>query len=221
MKREPESEIMDDEDEAISYASAAALKYLSRIDDTFVDHFFRLGVRSGVVLDVGTGPGMIPIKIARRSGDLEITGIDLSDAMLRLARDNLLKESTNLQVNFKKGNAVDLDFDDASFDAVISNSLLHHLEDPIPALNEMNRVVKSDGAILIRDIRRPPGILYPFWAWLYGRYYEGKMKIAYENSLKAAFTWKELAGILKNSDLKGCRMFRHSLTHIGIERKRT
>ena len=213
-----EPEVMAGEDEASSYASAAALAYLGKIDDSFVDHFYQLGTSAGRVLDVGTGPGVIPIKIARRSSDLEVVGIDLSEAMLDLARNSLKDESSDLTVSFEIGNASHLEYDDTSFDAVISNSVLHHLEDPVPALNEMARVVKPGGAVLIRDIRRPPGTVYPLWAAFFGRYYEGTMLRSYKDSLKAAFTRTELVHLVQTSNLDQCKVFRHGLTHIGIER---
>ena len=57
---------MDSNEEVEAYSSAAAQAHLDHLDDTFVDHTLSLGVRSGVVLDVGTGPGQIPIKLARQ-----------------------------------------------------------------------------------------------------------------------------------------------------------
>jgi len=218
MKRVLEPEVMDGAEEATSYASAAARRYLSRIDDSFVDHFFRLGVRSGRVLDVGTGPGVIPIKIGRLSTAFEIVGVDLSPAMLELARENLSREQSDLAVRFEIGDAAHLDFAADSFDVVISNSLLHHLDDPGPALDEMARVAKPDGPILIRDIRRPPGVLYSVWVRFFGRHYDGSMLTSYKNSLKAAFTYRELVAVMRNSTLDRCRVFRHALTHIGIVR---
>jgi len=86
VKRIPEPEVMDDVLEAESYASEAALAYLSRIDDTFVERFLRIGLKDGLVLDLGSGPGVIPIKIALKCKGLEVLGVDLSEAMLQIAR---------------------------------------------------------------------------------------------------------------------------------------
>ena len=52
------------------------IAHLDHLDNTFVDHIVSLGVHSGVALEVGTGPGQIPIKLALKLPQLEIVGID-------------------------------------------------------------------------------------------------------------------------------------------------
>ncbi|MCX7846730.1 MAG: class I SAM-dependent methyltransferase, partial [bacterium] len=145
---------MDSELEATSYASAAAQAYLSRIDDSFVTHFLRLGVTSGTVLDVGCGPGAITIKLAHHLPYLSFVGVDLSDAMLNLAYANA--QALHLpNLRFERADAKSLPYPDAAFAAVVSNSLIHHLSDPVPFFNEAARVATPNAAILFRDIRRP------------------------------------------------------------------
>lgn len=220
MPRVLEPEVMNAEIEASSYASAAAQAYLSRIDDSFVEHFLRLGVRNGTVLDVGCGPAGILIKLARRLPQLSFIGVDLSVPMLDLAKASARAAGlTNL--HFLLADAKALPFPDHSFSAVISNSLLHHLADPLPFLNEVARVVAPAGAILLRDIRRPSALLFPLWWRWFGRHYAGPMLVSYKNSLRAAFTPRELAATLQASHLSACRSFRYHLTHIGIERPAT
>ncbi len=217
MKRILEPEVMNSECEASSYASAAAHAYLSRIDESFVEHFARLGVRTGTVLDIGCGPGEIVLKLAARLPHVTFIGADLSDAMLELARQRAATAAC-ANVRFECADAKAIPYPTGQFDAVISNSLLHHLEDPLPFLNEAARVVKPGGAVLLRDIRRPPGPLYPLWWRWFGRHYGGQMLRSYQDSLRAAFTPHELAALLRASALHECHIFRHALTHIGIER---
>ena len=210
---------MDDELEAESYASEAALAYLSRIDDTFVEHFVRIGPKEGLVLDLGCGPGTIPIKIASKRKGLEVLGLDLSEAMLQIARKNLRASGLGSRVHFQRADAKRLEFPDHTFDGVISNSLLHHLRDPRVVLAEAVRVLKPGGTFLIRDIRRPPEVLLGMWARFFGRHYSGKMLEAYVRSLRAALSFGELKGLLGSVSISGCKPFRHGLTHIGIERR--
>ena len=63
---------MESNKEAEAYDSAAAQAHLDRRDNTFVDHLLSLGLRSGVALDVGTGTGQIPIKLAFKLPQLKI-----------------------------------------------------------------------------------------------------------------------------------------------------
>jgi len=217
MPRIPEPEIMASDLEAASYASAAAQAYLSRIDDSFVDHFLRLGVPAGSVLDVGCGPGDILIKLAARLPHLSFLGVDLSHAMLALARARAAAAALP-NLRFEYADAKSLPYSHTSFAAVISNSLIHHLTDPVPFLNEVARVVSPAGAVLLRDIRRPPSFLFPLWCRWFGRHYSGQMLRSYHASLRAAFTPRELAAALHASRLHACRIFRHHLTHIGIVR---
>jgi ubiquinone/menaquinone biosynthesis C-methylase UbiE len=138
--------------------------------------------------------------------------------MLALARENAAVHPCGERVQFLRSDAKELPYADACFDAVISNSLLHHLEDPLPFLNAVARVIKPGGAIVFRDIRRPPGGLY--WAWWrwFGRYYHGQMLASYQASLRAAFTPRELQTIVASSQLRACRVVSAPLTHISIVR---
>ncbi|URR36691.1 class I SAM-dependent methyltransferase [Thermosynechococcus sp. HN-54] len=101
------------------------------------------------VLDVGSGTGRILQILHQRYPHWQLTGIDLSPAMLAIAR----RHSPHL--NFVHGDAKALPFATASFDVVISNSLVHHLADPQPALGEMLRVLRPQGILFIRDLCRP------------------------------------------------------------------
>ena len=87
LERIPEPEVMDDRDGVEAYSATAAQAYLERIDRTFVDQALSLGVTEGHALDIGTGPGLIPIKLAASLPRLRLTGVDLSAAMLQKAHD--------------------------------------------------------------------------------------------------------------------------------------
>lgn len=102
---------------------------------------------SGSLLDIGTGPGLLPLEIAGRNPALRITGIDLSDKMIGLAN----KHRGPKKVEFLVMDAKALAFPDNSFDMVISTGSLHHWKEPARALNEIRRCLKPGGKAWIYD----------------------------------------------------------------------
>lgn len=221
VRRIPEEETLIQSFEAEAYSKGTDNEYLNALRNNMVNHALRLGVLQGVVLDVGTGSGQIPIKIAKRESRLKIYGIDVSDAMLITAAQSAFNEGIQNRVIFQGGDAMSIPFDDCTFDMVLCDSLLHRLTDPVGLLNEINRVVKSKGAILLRDFRRPLiGMLHIHILW-FGRFYHGMLNEFYKSSIAASYTKNELVQILAASDIERASVFTQGLTHLGIERHYT
>jgi len=222
LPRVPEPEVMDDAAEAEAYTSAAEQTHLDAIDDTFVLHAVRLlgGRQRGRALDIGTGPGQIVIKLARRLTLWKFTGVDRSQAMIAQANRNLAVAGSSLagRVEFQVDDGSSLPVPEASFDFVMCNSVLHHLAEPQKLLREMARLAKPSGAILLRDLRRPGRLAYPLHVWRHGWHYSGTMRRLFRDSVRSAYTVEELQSMLDSSPLTGARVFEHLSTHIGIER---
>jgi ubiquinone/menaquinone biosynthesis C-methylase UbiE len=222
LPRVPEPEGMDDSAEVEAYASAAAQAHLDAIDDTFVEHAIRLvaGRQRGRALDIGTGPGQIVIKVARQLTLWKFTGVDRSPAMIAQANRNLAATGGALvaRVEFQLANGTSLPFADRTFDFLMCNSVLHHLAEPERLLAEMARLVKPEGAILLRDLRRPGRLAYPLHVWRHGWHYSGTMRRLFRDSVRSAYTSEELKKLLASSGLEGARVFNQRSTHIGIER---
>ena len=214
--RTPEPEVMESADEVDAYSSAAAQRYLDAIDTTLVDHIARLGVVSGRLLDVGCGPGNIALKIARRWPRIRVVGIDFSLNMILAARAAAASQQLTGRAEFLAGDAKKLPFPDCALDFVLSNSVLHHLHDPLGMLDEMARVVKPGGLVLLRDLRRPGRLIFPWHVRWYGRHYSGLMKKLFTDSVRAAYTGEELARMLHASRLAAARVFYHERTHLGF-----
>jgi len=216
LPRKPEPEAMGDADEVEAYASAAAQAFLDAIDATLAEQVLALGPPQGWLLDVGTGPGGIPLKIARRCPGLRVVGIDYSWNMVRTARQAASAQGLAERVCFFVGDANQLCFPDACFDFVLSNSVLHHLSNPVTLLKEMARVAKPEGVILLRDLRRPSRLAFPLHVRWHGRYYSGLMYKLFRDSMQAAYTGKELAELLRQAALPEARIFYHERTHLGF-----
>src|SRR6266536_676004 len=85
------------------------------------------------VLDVGTGPGRVPLAIARALPGLRVEGLDLSTEMVAQARRNATDAGLDDAVRFTVGDVADLPYADATFDLVVSTMSQHHWADAAPA----------------------------------------------------------------------------------------
>ena len=227
-QRIPEPEVMDEAAEVEAYTSAAAQAYLEQIDRTFLDHVARLFAGKeprGLALDLGCGPGQIPIMMAKRWPALRIVGLDAAAHMIEQARKNAAEAKVTITFQtFRASSSANgsgrLPFDAGTFDLVTCNSVLHHLSAPVPVLDEIARVAKPTAAVLLRDLRRPASAAITPHIWWYGRHYSGEMKRLYGASVRAAYTVEELGNLLASSKLSDgrSRVFQHHRTHVGIER---
>lgn len=124
-------------------------------NEAFVTRLLELGAR-GRVLDVGCGPGHVALLLAAMRPDLEILGVDLSRHMLRIAEEHRAVSAHADRVRFEVADAKGLPYGAGDFDTVCSNTILHHIPDPVPFLRECGRVLAPGGALLVRDLFRPP-----------------------------------------------------------------
>lgn len=120
--------------------------YYSQVADEIISH-----IRQGSMLDLGTGPGYLPIEIVRRAPEIDISGVDLSRKLIHMAKANAQKAGFSAQLSFRVGNSSRLRFDDAVFDMVISTGMLHSLKKPVSVLKEINRVLKPGAEAWIYD----------------------------------------------------------------------
>ncbi|MBI4526088.1 MAG: class I SAM-dependent methyltransferase [Deltaproteobacteria bacterium] len=106
---------------------------------------------SGRILDVGTGPGYLPIEIVKRARWINVVGIDATPKMVYFASQRAKAQGMADRLTFIAGNAYALMFGDNSFDMVISTGVLHAWKDPARALAECCRVLKPGGVAWILD----------------------------------------------------------------------
>ena len=215
MKRIVEPEVMDTAEAAAAYD---AMEH-GEVDEAFVDRVVALGASTGHFLDVGTGPAQIPILLARRCPDIQITAIDLSEEMLKIAERHVAAAGLTDQITLERVDAKRLPYPDNAFDGLISNSIVHHIHDAMSALREMGRVARPKGVVLIRDLIRPERVA-DAQAFV-DRYAAGdtvyQQKLYYDSFL-AAFTIAEVNEMLKRIDLPGSVVVQSTDRHWSIER---
>lgn len=130
-------------------AQTALESYYKEVAEQVVAHTSR-----GAILDIGSGPGYLPIEIAKRAPDLRIVGIDLSKALIKIARENAAQANLADRVQFIQGDGNRLGFKDNSFDMLISTGSLHAWKRPIRVFNECHRVLKAECDAWILDPAR-------------------------------------------------------------------
>jgi SAM-dependent methyltransferase len=217
MLRVLEPEVMDTAEEAADYDAmdfAAANGLFAR------DAIALLGGRVGArVLDIGVGTGQIPALMFAECMNLEMVAVDLAEAMLVVARARLDAAGLSSRCRVEKMDAKALDLPDASFDLVACNSMIHHIPDPAAAFREIARVVKPGGAIIVRDLIRPPTLEDA--ERIVERVAGGdnpRQKGLFFDSLRAALEVDEVSAMVRAAGLSDLRVERCSDRHWTAER---
>ncbi len=198
LKHEPITEA-----NAVAQYDRGARLYMLPEYKYFAWKILRRGVKSGRVLDLGTGSGRLAIELAKARGtSFEITGVDVSENMLELARENAQSSGVGDKIRFVLANADSLPFADGYFDLVISYASLHHWFKPAEVFREAKRVVKKGGVVIIRDNRRIYG--NPFWEtfiWTLSRFMNRRHRENWPKAILASYTISEVKSILTEAGL--------------------
>jgi phosphatidylethanolamine/phosphatidyl-N-methylethanolamine N-methyltransferase len=113
----------------------------------------QLNLRPGTrTLEVGVGTGT---SLQAYPHDVQVTGIDLSQEMLAVAKRKIAEENWN-HIQVQQGNAEKLEFDDASFDCVTSFHTVSVVSNPESMMREIARVVRPGGKVLVINHFRSP-----------------------------------------------------------------
>ena len=193
---------MTDENQTLAYAQAD----FEDVNQGFVDRYrasFPKGV-GGEMVDLGCGPADIPVRFARALPGYRITAVDGSDAMVLLAQQAVIAAGVADRVQVHRARLPMLPLPLQSFDAVVSNSLLHHMPDPFVFWNELVRLGKPGATVLIMDLFRPES---PARAREIVEKYAAReapvLKEDFYHSLCAAFTLREVRSQMRSRGLGG------------------
>lgn len=199
MKRILEPELMDDVAQARAYAQADFAEENQGFVDRFREYF--PDWTGGHVVDLGCGPGDIPIRFLRAFPDARVTGVDASRPMLDLAAAAVAEAGLagNIILCCERFQSFNLP---EQADAVLSNSLLHHVPNPLQFWFHLKRWTRPGACILVMDLLRPES---PEAARAlvteYAAAEDPILKRDFYNSLLAAFTEDEVAAQLAEMNL--------------------
>jgi ubiquinone/menaquinone biosynthesis C-methylase UbiE len=199
MERVLEREIMDDPEQALAYARANFENENQRFVDRFVEHY--PDFTTGHVLDVGCGPADIPIRLARALPRCRVTGVDASPAMIRLGEEAVRAAGLADRITLHCERLQSYSIPNKT-DAIISNSLLHHLVNPLKFWYGLKQLAKPGAPVLVMDLLRPESGEHA--KSLVDQYASREAPILqrdFFNSLLAAFTEDEVAAQLAELNL--------------------
>lgn len=210
MQRILEPEVMDSPEEAIEYDGMD----FTEINTAFAKEALALAPVKATVLDAGTGTARIPIIISQLRPQWQIIAIDMADSMLEIGQKNILDANCQEQIKLEKVDAKNLPYPPQKFDLVISNSLIHHLRDPLPFLQEIKRVLKPDGGIFFRDLFRPDSEeIIETMVRAIDPDFSPRQAQLFKDSLRAAFTLAEIEDLIKRSGLENVKIYQSSERH--------
>jgi demethylmenaquinone methyltransferase/2-methoxy-6-polyprenyl-1,4-benzoquinol methylase len=135
----------------------------------FLNHFLSMGIdnfwrrkaiskikhiKTGTVLDVATGTGDLAITTAKRT-KLDIVGIDLSENMLSIGREKIIKKGFAQRIKLQQGDSESIQFPDANFEAITVAFGVRNFENLDKGLSEMYRVLKPGGKVVVLEFSKP------------------------------------------------------------------
>ena len=202
MKRIPEPELMDTEEQARAYAAAdfseAHQSYVTLFDETFPKR-----PAKGAVLDLGCGPADVTIRFAKANRGYLFHAVDGSAAMLKRAREALaLHGGIRKQVRLIEGYIPGAPIPREYYDVILSSNFLHHLHDPGVLWRAVRRHAKNGTLVFVTDLFRPGSRSQA--STLVRKYSGGGapiLKRDFYNSLLAAFVPEEVESQLTGAGL--------------------
>jgi ubiquinone/menaquinone biosynthesis C-methylase UbiE len=216
MERITEPELMEDGEQALAYAQADFEEPNRLFVELFQSRFPDWNAK-GTILDLGCGPGDICLRLARAFPECGVDGLDGSAAMIDLARRALVGSGLENRVRFVQGLVPGARLPESLYQAVTSNSLLHHLHRPELLWRAVSNLGEPGAPVLVMDLVRPENAARA--RQIVDSYAGDEAPVLREdfyNSLLAAFEPAEVAHQLDEAGLGDLKIDRVSDRHLAV-----
>lgn len=210
LKRQQEPELMLSVPEAREYA---AIDHSAQNRELALLAAGPLGFRGGSAADLGAGDGALAEELCRAVPAARVTAVELSPAMLALARRRFSAAGLSRRVSLAAADAKATGLPGGAFDLVVCSNLVHHISDPRRLFREAARLLRPGGGLLFLDLLRPAGEA-ALAAQL--RRCAGDtpaQRSLLEASLRASLTLPEVRACLRGSGLRGAALSRWGGRH--------
>lgn len=215
MHRIPEPELMDTAEQAQAYASAD----FSEPHEAFITYFWEKfpDFKQGSVLDLGCGTADVTIRFARAYPDVTLLGVDGAAAMLEAGMHAVRDSGMAERICLERQHLPDESLLASKFDAIISNSLLHHLDDPMTLWQTVKQAAKPGAPVLVMDLMRPASVVEAMQlVRKYASDASPLLQSDYYHSLLASYQLQEVKKQLYKADLDNFKVEVVSDRHILI-----
>jgi ubiquinone/menaquinone biosynthesis C-methylase UbiE len=160
------------------------------------------GITKGCALEVGPGPGYLGLEWLKHTQGTTLKGLDISPDMIAVAEHNAREYGLSQRVEYVHSSGSKMPFDDNTFDAVFTNGSLHEWADPRSTFNEIWRLLKPGGKVLISDLRRDMFALVRWFLWINTTPQEIRPGLV--SSINAAYIPGELRELIRGTKLENC-----------------
>ena len=199
-RRDLEAELSGEEIEA--WVEAAGTEYFQKTDEVFVQRARALGITTGMVLDLNSQLGLVALKILWHEEGLLSMGVYRALDVSERARETAEDWGLGKRMFFQVGEPSDLKFKTGYFDMVVSDGTLHTSANPLKLLEEINRVTKPAGAILLAQRNRPARLRMRRAISAGRALYPDALKPRVNMALRAGYTLSELVELVSDSGLE-------------------
>lgn len=157
MQRIPEPELMNAMEQAKAYSEAD----FEEPHEAFVEVLkekLRTTNDRGYALDLGCGPGDVSLRFARVHPHLNVHGVDGAPNMIQLGEARIREAGFSHQVELVPGYLPGASLQRDSYEVIFSNSLLHHLKDPMVLWDTIHEYASPGTGVFVMDLCRPQSV---------------------------------------------------------------